>query len=63
MKALFIENMSDPRLVQQIAAETGATLGGELYSDALSQPDQAASTYLGMFRHNAELIAASLRGR
>ena len=38
VKALFVENMSDPRLVQQIAAETGAKLGGALYADALSEP-------------------------
>lgn len=63
VKALFIENMSDPRLVQQIAAETGATPGGALYADALSGPDGGAATYLDMFRHNVALLVAALEGR
>lgn len=63
VKALFIENMSDPRLVQQIAAETGAKLGGSLYSDALSEPGQGAATYLEMFRHNVGLLVPALEGK
>jgi len=63
VKALFIENMSDPRLVQQIAAETGATLGGALYADALSAPEEGAATYLDMFRHNVALLVSALEGR
>lgn len=63
VRALFIENMSDPRLVQQIAAETGATPGGALYSDALSEPSEGAATYLDMFRHNVALLVAALEGR
>ncbi len=63
VKALFIENMSDPRLVQQIAAETGAKLGGSLYSDALSEPGQGAATYLEMFRHNIGLLVPALEGK
>lgn len=63
VKALFIENMADPRLVQQIAAETGAKLGGSLYSDALSEPGQGAATYLEMFRHNVGLLVPALEGK
>jgi len=63
VKALFIENMSDPRLVQQIAAETGAKLGGALYADALSEPDQGAATYLDMFRQNIALLVPALLGQ
>ena len=62
-KALFIENMSDPRLVQEIAQETGAKLGGALYADALSEPDEGAATYLDMFRHNVALLVPALEGR
>lgn len=58
--ALFVENITDPRLVQQIAAETGAEIGGTLYSDALSPPDGPAATYLDMLGHNARLIAGAL---
>ena len=63
VKALFIENMSDPRLVQQIAAETGAKLGGALYADALSEPGEGAATYLDMFKHNVGLLVPALLGR
>ena len=63
VKALFVENMSDPRLVQQIARETGATLGGALYADALSEPGEGAASYLDMFRHNVALLVPALEGR
>ncbi len=62
VRALFIENMSDPRLVRQIAHDGGAVLGGELYSDALSPPGGPADTYVKMFRNNvAQLKAGMLR--
>jgi len=63
VKALFIENMSDPRLVEQIAAETGAKLGGALYADALSEPNEGAATYLDMFKHNVGLLVPALEGK
>jgi zinc/manganese transport system substrate-binding protein len=63
VSALFIENMSDSRLLQQIASETGVKLGGELYADALSPPDGPAETYLEMFRHNVELLIAAMEGK
>jgi zinc/manganese transport system substrate-binding protein len=63
VSALFVENMSDPRLVQQIADETGVTLGGELYADALSEPDGPAPTYLDMLRHNAGLLIPAMEGK
>src|SRR6266508_1352629 len=50
--AVFMENITDHRLLDQIASETGAKIGGELYTDALSPPDGPAPTYLDMFRHN-----------
>lgn len=59
--ALFVENISDPRLVQRIAQETGAVVGGTLYSDALSAPGTAADTYLKLFHHNAQTLLAGLR--
>lgn len=60
IKALFIENMSDPRMMQTIARETGADEGGELYSDALSPPDGEAPTYLDMFRVNVPRLVAAM---
>ena len=58
--AVFIENITDHRLLDQIARETGAKIGGTLYTDALSQPDGPAPTYLGMFRHNIEALSQAL---
>lgn len=59
--ALFIENMSDPRLIETIARETGATMGGELYSDALSKPDGAAPTYASIFLNNVPKLVAAMK--
>ena len=56
IKALFLENISDPRLMEAIARETGATLGAPLYSDALSGPDGPASTYVKMIEHNTAAL-------
>ena len=58
--AVFIENITDHRLLDQIARETGAKIGGTLYSDALSGPDGPAPNYLDMFRHNVGTLAAAL---
>jgi zinc/manganese transport system substrate-binding protein len=62
IKAIFVENISDPRLTQRIADETGVKLGGALFSDALSPPDGPAATYLAMMRHNLTLLVAAMRG-
>lgn len=61
VKALFVENMTDPRLIEQIGRETGAEPGGTLYADALSQAAGPAPTYVAMFRHNTALLAAAMR--
>jgi zinc/manganese transport system substrate-binding protein len=61
--AVFVENMSDPRLIQQIASETGVAVGGALYADALSKPGEGADTYLDMFRHNVALIVPAMAGK
>lgn len=58
--ALFMENISDPRLLERIRAETGARVGGTLYSDALSAAGGPAATYLSMMRHNARTLAEAL---
>ncbi|MFZ5448646.1 MAG: metal ABC transporter substrate-binding protein [Thermodesulfobacteriota bacterium] len=59
--AVFIENVSDPRLVERIGKESGVALGGELYSDALSKPDGPAPTYIDMFKNNVPKIIAAMR--
>ena len=60
IKAIFIESITDSRLLEQIANETGASIGGTLYSDSLSNPDGPASTYLDMMRYNALTLARAL---
>ena len=60
IRAVFPENVADPRLLKRIADETGATVGGTLYPGALSGPDGPAPTYLDMMRHNAMTIAQAL---
>ncbi|MFQ3786470.1 zinc ABC transporter substrate-binding protein AztC [Halomonas sp. A29] len=57
---VFAENISNPRLIEQIAGEAGLMLGGTLYSDALSAPDGPASTYLELMRHNATTLSRVL---
>jgi len=61
VRAVFIENMTSPRMAQMLARETGAVLGGTVYSDALSPVGGPAATYLEMLRHNTTLFAAAMR--
>jgi zinc/manganese transport system substrate-binding protein len=60
IKAVFLENSNDPRLVRQIAGATGAHLGGTLYAEALSEPAGPASGYAAMFRRNIELLVKGM---
>lgn len=60
--ALFIENMSDPRLISEIAQETGVKPGGALFADALSAKGEGGETYLDMFKHNIALLAPAMAG-
>ena len=58
--AVFMENITDPRLMQQIAKETGAKIGGTLYSDALSDAKGPAGTYIDMMRSNVSELSKAL---
>ena len=60
ISAVFVETITDNRLMEQISRETGAKIGGTLYSDALSGPNGPAASYLKMMRHNATLISKAL---
>lgn len=60
--AVFVENITNPRLIEQIAVETGLKVGGSLFSDALSPADGPASTYVDMMRHNIRTIAGAITG-
>jgi zinc/manganese transport system substrate-binding protein len=58
--AVFMENFGDPRLVSRIAAETGAKVGGTLFSDALTDEKGEAPTYIAMVRHNIKALTSAL---
>jgi zinc/manganese transport system substrate-binding protein len=58
--AVFLENISDPRLIQRIAAETGAKVGGTLYSDSLTDEKGEAPTYIELVRHNIKTLTSAL---
>lgn len=58
--AIFVENITDKRLIDQIASETGLKVGGTLYSDALSTADGPAPTYIDMINHNIQTIKAAV---
>ena len=58
--AVFLENISDPRQMEQIAREGGARIGGKVFSDALSGPDGPAPTYLDLMRSNLRAFSAAL---
>jgi zinc/manganese transport system substrate-binding protein len=59
--AVFFENISDPRLIERIAAETGARIGGTLYSDSLTGENGPAPTYIDMVRHNIKALTSALK--
>ena len=58
--AVFLENVSDPRLISRIAAETGAKVGGTLYSDSLTGEKGDSPTYIAMVRHNIKALTGAL---
>lgn len=59
--AVFMENISSPKLMEQIARETGAKVGKKLYSDALAKAPHPADNYLGMMKWNAEALLEALQ--
>lgn len=61
IKAVFVENMSNPKLITQLSRDAGAKLGGTLYSDALSGPEDPGSSYLEMMRHNVTQLVTGMR--
>ncbi len=60
ISAVFIENVADPRLIERIRAESGARVGGTLYSDALSAAGGPAPDYVSMMRHNLRTIVEAI---
>ncbi len=60
IKAVFVENMANPKLLTQLSRDAGVSVGADLYSDALSGPDKPGATYLQMMRHNVTQLAAGM---
>jgi zinc/manganese transport system substrate-binding protein len=60
LHALFLENISNSRLIEQLARDTGAIVGPPLFSDALSKPDEPAPTYIQMFEYNTATLKAGM---
>ena len=61
--AVFAENLHNARLLRQLAGEAGVTVGGKLYSDALSAPRGPAPTYLALMRYNVDQLARGMQGK
>jgi zinc/manganese transport system substrate-binding protein len=61
--AVFLETVTDPRQMERIAKESGARIGGKVFSDALSPPDGPAATYIDMIRANVKAFASALSPR
>jgi zinc/manganese transport system substrate-binding protein len=61
IRAVFVENMRNPKLLAQMARDTGVQLGPKLYVDALSGPNEPGSSYLGLMRHNVTQLVAGMK--
>lgn len=61
VRVLFVENISDDRLIERIASEGDGIIGGVLYSDALSPADGPAGTYVEMMRHNTRTLVSAMK--
>jgi zinc/manganese transport system substrate-binding protein len=60
VKALFLDSITDPRAMQRIAGETGAAVGGTLYSDSLSRAGGEADSYIKMLRHDLATLKSGM---
>jgi len=61
IRAVFVENMANPKLIAQLSKDAGVTLGASLYADALSPAGQPGASYLQMVRHNVTQLVAGMR--
>ena len=60
VRALFLDSITDHRVMQRIAQEAGVSVGDTLYGDALSKPGGSAGTYVKMIRHDIEALKAGM---
>jgi len=61
IKAVFVENMSNPKLIEQLSKDAGVSVGATLYADALSEASGPAATYLKMMQHNLTQLVAGMK--
>jgi zinc/manganese transport system substrate-binding protein len=61
LTAVFLENMADPRLAETVSRESGVRMGGELYADALSEPDGPAPDYFSLVRYNVKQLLTAMQ--
>ena len=61
IKAVFVENMSNPKLLTQLSKDAGVTAGPALYVDALSTSTGPAESYLSLMRHNVTQLALGMQ--
>ena len=61
VSVIFLENMENKQLAEQLADETGAVIGGELYAETLTSPQSEGGDYISLMRHNVRVLAAALQ--
>ncbi|MFK7767513.1 MAG: metal ABC transporter solute-binding protein, Zn/Mn family [Mariniblastus sp.] len=61
VKSIFVESSVNSELLDGIAKDTGISVGGELYSDAMGESGSAGETYIGMMRENVKTIVEHLK--
>jgi ABC-type Zn uptake system ZnuABC Zn-binding protein ZnuA len=61
VKAIFLENMANPKLVERVASEAGVVIGPELYTDALGPAGSPGATYIDAMQYNAKAIVDALK--
>ncbi len=70
VRAVFVESSVPPATIERISKDSGAKVGGELFSDALGTPGELltagdqqvdAGTYEGMIRFNVSTIVEALK--
>ncbi len=61
IRAIFFENVSDDKIIKQLQQDSGAYIGGTLYSDALSPPTGPAPTYISMMKHNVAALVEGMK--
>lgn len=66
VKAIFVETSVNPAAIRRVSEDSGARIGGELFSDAMGQPDEKkggfdVGTYEGMVRYNLTTIVNALK--